>query len=87
MVQKTDWVTEPHRLAALGAVHGPAGPISLKTVHWTVFRALDAPFRGGNPTDLACGLRGLRYSNYDMARYFEGVCGTIDRTVNEILGK
>ena len=23
--------------------HGPTGPISLKTVHWTVFRALDAP--------------------------------------------
>ena len=23
--------------------HGPSGPISLKTVHWTVFRALDAP--------------------------------------------
>ena len=22
---------------------GPAGPISLKTVHWTVFRALDVP--------------------------------------------
>ena len=28
-------------------LHGPAGPISLKTVHRTVFRALDAPFRGG----------------------------------------
>ena len=23
--------------------HGPTGPILLKTVHWTVFRALDAP--------------------------------------------
>jgi hypothetical protein len=23
--------------------HGPAGPISLKNVHWTFFRALDAP--------------------------------------------
>jgi len=22
---------------------GPAGPISLKTVHWTVFQALDVP--------------------------------------------
>ena len=35
----------------------------------------------------ACGLRVLRFSNYDMARYFEGVCGTIDRAVNESLGK
>ncbi len=23
-------------------LHGPTGPISLKTVHWTVFRALNA---------------------------------------------
>ena len=29
--------------ALTGTKHGPAGPISLKTVHWTVFRALDAP--------------------------------------------
>lgn len=35
----------------------------------------------------ACGLRVLRFSNYDMARYFEGVCGTIDRAVSESLGK
>jgi len=27
----------------------------------------------------------MRFSNYDLDRYFEGVCGTIDRTVNEIL--
>ena len=33
------------RLAALrqSTYHGPAGPISLKTVHRTVFQALDAP--------------------------------------------
>jgi hypothetical protein len=29
--------------ALRGTVHGPAGPISLKTVHWTVFLALDVP--------------------------------------------
>ncbi len=23
--------------------YGPAGPISLKTIHWIVFRALDVP--------------------------------------------
>ena len=33
------------RLAALrqSTYHGPAGPISLKTVHRTVFQALEAP--------------------------------------------
>ena len=31
------------RPAARATYHGPAGPISLKTLHWRVFRALDAP--------------------------------------------
>ena len=35
----------------------------------------------------ALGLSVLRFSNYDMDRYYEGVCGTIDRTLNEILGR
>jgi len=36
-------------------LHGPAGPISLKTVHWTVFRALDATAVGkqGNADQLS----------------------------------
>ena len=33
----------------------------------------------------AYGLHIMRFSNYDLDQYFEGVCGTIDRTVNEIL--
>ena len=34
-----------HAAAAIPVLcsQGPAGPISLKTVHWTVFQALDAP--------------------------------------------
>ena len=30
-------------LAAGPPVHGPAGPVSLKILHWRIFRALDAP--------------------------------------------
>ena len=31
------------------------------------------------------GLRLLRFSNYDVDKYFEGVCATIDKTVKNIL--
>ena len=33
----------PHRPASRAISPGPAGPFSLKTVHWTVFRALEPP--------------------------------------------
>ncbi|MBQ8964483.1 MAG: hypothetical protein IJ089_11965, partial [Clostridia bacterium] len=35
--------TDLIRPATRATYRGPTGPISLKTVHWTVFRALDAP--------------------------------------------
>ncbi len=56
--RRTQWVRLPHFLALHGNLwdrhlirpacggppfRGPAGPFSLKTVHWTVFRALEPP--------------------------------------------
>ncbi|MBQ6121627.1 MAG: hypothetical protein IJI59_07770, partial [Clostridia bacterium] len=37
------WLQHPVRGFSCSLFFGPAGPISLKTVHRTVFRALDVP--------------------------------------------
>jgi len=41
--QISDAVGQPHPSAAQAAatIPGPTGPFSLKTVHWTVFQALE----------------------------------------------
>ena len=40
MLNQFDLISQHQRM--LTAFRGPAGPFSLKTVHWTVFRALNA---------------------------------------------
>ena len=62
---------------------GPAGPISLKTVHWTVFRALDVP----GPCSLNWNLlRPFRVANSNEPLHLGGIPLNITSLLNALPG-